>query len=189
MTRSTPEHLKASHRQTIYLVVSYTLIIVGTMYLSGRITHQTLYNIYSVKFEGVKLPVSDRSRSRDFYQKVLDLYTQPVSGVNVDRVRLPGKRYLFLENVTDGSSVAQEKVQQAVLINVRNGFSRLHEAIVRRAGGNAETLQPEQQICTVSPGKITTILKDRSGRSFAARDPDGNCLVFFQPRNRMSSWR
>lgn len=180
--------------QTLLLIVAYTIIILGTMFLSGQFsTGKTIYDRYQVRNEGVVIHSKEYDRTVAFYTQVLE-FTPIVSTASpipkVIGFDTPGNRKLFLSitpNAPSGSSAANAPTvsgNTAVVFMVKNGFAQFHQQIVERSGADAVETTAERYLDVLQQmpdGRATTVVHQPWGQEFAVKDPDGNLLIFYRP--------
>ena len=89
----------SSFLKTILQVVTYTLTILGVMFLSSEFSEPNLYDPFKVSLDGVLLPVTDKDRSVQFYKGVLELSPIRISKTDKQLVGfiLPDSRKLLVE--------------------------------------------------------------------------------------------
>ena len=170
--------------QLAWLPVLYTIIICGTLWWTSTITQVTVYDKYLVRFDGVRLGVSNIGKAVAFYDEVLNflrpskpkLSTASDGAPEVNEVSaeffLPDKRRLYLEQSeqTPGARTPE------IILRVRNGFEPLHREILVRVKRFSSDTSP---IASVSP-----VQKQPWGEEFVVTDPDGNIIVFRKAKSR-----
>lgn len=154
------------------LFVTYSSVLVGAMWWSGKVTEPTIYDRYRVRLEGVGIHVSELTRSVVLYRDILSF--EPLPGHKAQRAgfSLPDKRKLFVR------AGGPEGAGSEIVLRVRNGFARLHEHL----RGRIATLGEGENIPTITP-----MLEVPWGEEFTVTDYDGNRFVYFLPRRRSAT--
>ena len=153
--------------EAVVLFVVYSVVIFGTMWLSGRLTNPSVYDRYLARFEGVTLSVRDVERAKAFYVNILSYVPVPSSNL---ALLLPDRRKLYL-HVSDSAAPSE------IVLRVRNGFPRLYDELKSRF--------PNQDQNKVPPG-ISEVSSHPWGDEFTLTDYDGNRFIYFRPLRRSS---
>jgi catechol 2,3-dioxygenase-like lactoylglutathione lyase family enzyme len=167
---------KGSFIHSFYFqVVAYTLVIFCVMYWSGSGKERSLYTMFAVESHGALLPVTSPDRALKFYHDVLDLKVlDKASGVTLPE----GTNLLF-------TIVRSAPVPPAsVVLRVRNRLSDLHDKLLSRAGTKPFRHDVTDYVETLPPERVSEIVQKPWGKEFVVADPDGNKVIFYQPRRR-----
>jgi hypothetical protein len=165
--------------QFLSRVVVYGLVILLVMYWSGSRTTRTVYDAYRAELEGVAFSVKDRAASVLFYQRVLEF--QPIKSHNeIVGIQMPSSRRLYFRAESGSPSVG--------VIRVRNGFKKLHARLVTNSGEPSFNVPEGNYEQVLPPSRVSAIVRRSEGMEFWVADPDGNKLVFYEPRRRSLSW-
>lgn len=169
--------------QTIAIIISYTVVILGTLVWSGRTVEKTLYDKYIIYLEGAIMPVSKEGRSVDFYGEVLNFNQVPSK-----KLRQFGKRaflitqkkrlYLQPEN-------GEPHYGPVLLVRVRNGFDKLHAELLRRYPGSPQQIDPKQAIQQIRAGHVSQVFRGKRSDQFIVSDPDNNRILFYRHKLRL----
>ena len=173
---------------TLITFILYSVIIVSVFVLSGKHGQKTLYDKYLIKSDGAVIYVSNLTRAVAFYHDFLDFPLSALEQGDQDSahcVDLPGRKKLFLEPAPQGVSTADYIRPTAILIRVRNGFDQLHRELLARHGGSAESVKDVSAWQSIPAGSLSEIFEGRWGAQFAARDYDGNILLFYRPKKSL----
>ncbi len=174
-----------SHTKPSFAIIfAYSMLIIGTILYSSRVTERTLYDRFIVGFEGVLLNSTDLSRSLSFYRDKLDfppIYDVRKGDKKIVGFRMGGDRKLMLSNE------ALSGRDTSVLLKVRNGIDGLYKKLSTRLGHHGATL-PELTNSQSFPPESISELKNRTyGKEFVVSDPDGNRLIFYTSKRRSTS--
>ena len=169
--------------QTLGLFASYAVVILGTLFWSGRTVEKTLYDKYIIYLEGAILPTEDQKASAEFYGQVLDFNNlgqslTPAFGPNA--FLITEKKKLFLRPVTSGHNSGP-----VLLVRVRNGFKQLHRELLRRYNNEAQQVEPGSAIDEIQAGKVSQIFSGTRGDQFVVSDPSNNRILFYRHRLRL----
>ena len=164
--------------QSLVIVILYTILIVGTFVWSGRGVDLTVYDRVVIDWGGMVLPVTDLTKSEQFYREFLDLpkVTPPAhSFLEPQRpcFGLPTKKPLCLSvrEAQDGVVQKGSLGGAEVVVNVKSNFPGLYELMkTRQADGAA------------SQGSLSPIGLDGDLEYFTVTDPDGNRIIFRRTR-------
>lgn len=164
---------------------AYSLIIAATFWWSsGVVEKKSLYDRYIVNVEGGVLSVSDIGRAVNFYTDVLDF--SPVRKKGEDGVigfKFNNRQVLYL-SLTPGTPQRPPGLQ-TVILRVRNGFDKLHRALLTRRGNKAVQLRENSyrgDLERMAPGAVSEVAELPWGREFVVKDPDGNTFIFYSAR-------
>lgn len=181
--------------QTVLTVFAYTIIIVGTMILSGQIfDRKTLYDRFIVRPEGSILFSTDMERTVRFYTEVLDFVPIMSHETTVPQVvgfLAPGDQRILLNLIppAGGKQLQSEPQTQlgnsALVFRVKNGFPAFHESIVQRSGVQTHPLTQERYLNDVlglPSGHVSSVASLPWGNEFVVKDFDNNLLIFYHPK-------
>ena len=181
--------------QTLLTVCAYTIIIVGTMILSGKIfDRKTLYDRFIVRPEGNILFSTDMERTVRFYTEVLDfvpIMSHEGAVPQVIGFLAPGNQRMLLNLLppsAEGTKRQEHPTQlgtSAMVFRVRNGFPAFHEHIVERSGASTHPLSQESYVKDVSDlpsGHVSAVASLPWGSEFVVKDYDNNLLIFYHPK-------
>ena len=178
-------------QERIALISSYALLILGTLYWSGTVRDRNLYDIYTTRFEGVSIAVSDIVRANQFYQSVLNFSQWDKDSIKgVISFRLPDNKKLFV--VEQSKNAVEDIIQRAApsmastVIRVKEKIDLLHQAYVKRLRKEPVKVNLEASFylttAYLAPGNISELLSHEWGQEFLITDPDGNRFIFVQGR-------
>ena len=166
------------------IILAYSMLIIGTILYSSRVTERTLYDRFIVGFEGVLLKTSDQGRSLGFYRDKLDfppIYDVSKGDKKIVGFSLGGDRRLVL------SPDAFSGRDTSVLLKVRNGIEGLYTKLSKRLGQNGITLPEPTKSSSLPPESISELKTKTYGKEFVVSDPDGNRLIFYTPKRRSTT--
>ncbi len=169
--------------QTLGLFLSYGVVIIGTLFWSGKTVEKTLYDKYIIYLEGAVLPTSDQKASAEFYGQVLDFNpagpdSAPTFGPTA--FLITEKKRLYIH-----PTVSEHRHGPVLLVRVRNGFKQLHEEILKRYGTEAQRVEPGSAIDEIEAGKVSQIFRGTRGDQFVVSDPSNNRILFYRHRRQL----
>ena len=155
---------------TRFIIIFYTLLIVGVLVYSGLGRNPELHDRYIVRSDGPIFLCKSIERSLQFYREILDLpasLAPALKSPTFKTLTLPDKSSLYLSE--DSKLVAGPS---SYILKVRNNFKKLH----------AELLQRERQLPFNSSNSrfIGEIKKLPEGEVFVVKDLDQNQLFFYK---------
>ena len=174
------------------IVFAYVLIIAGSMFISSRITSESIYDKYLINSEGFVIPYSDFSKAIVFYRDILNFKPFYKESFQKEEKNIVGffiskHSRIFLAPKNDYYPAASP-ANSTVVIRVRNGFKKLHDAIVQNSENSTEIfVTPENYLNIVERGRISSIVRLPWGREFVAYDYDGNKIIYLEPKRRSRS--
>lgn len=167
--------------QFLALFLFYTITIVGVCFWSGTVSQKTLYDKYIISLDGLLVPSQSKDNQVDFYSKILDF--QPLRHPAEDASReifsfqFPGKRKLLIEQVQETPSITP-------IIRVRNGFQKLHNALVRRSGQPEQPTGSNLDWTKIAKGTVSNVFDGSFGPEFLVCDAEGNKILFYNAERK-----
>jgi hypothetical protein len=165
--------------------VLYTLVTLGTFYLSGLGRRESIFEKLIVQYSGVILPVADRVKSVKFYERLFDLPPAAELGGGLWCFDVAGLEELCLREIgsaTGPTGVSAGAPATVVLATVKSGFARLHAELVQRSGKPALHAEGDPLAAPLESGRVSDVVRDGRKELFLIRDLDGNVLVFSKGR-------
>lgn len=165
-------------KRPLVTILVYLTVSLGVLLWSGTARPVSLFDSYLVTLERIVLPTSNRALAESFYRESLNF--RQTNG-HIPSVRNRGD---FL--LPDGKLLGFSPDVPVLVFRVRNGFYKLHKALVKNinafaANTSTETQKAlrEQRISQISPGVY--------GPQFLVHDPSGNILLFYRTRSKLPS--
>lgn len=132
------------------------------------------------------IPTANHSEAVRFYRDTLDFEPIFVNSKSKDDKEIAGFKVnrfltLFLTPLPTSTNVPYSG--STVVIKVRNGFSKLHKALVKRSPSKKALQVTDENYASITErGSISSIIQKPWGKEFVAYDYDGNKIIYVQTK-------